>query len=77
MGMPWGGGSVPGGLAAPVVTGSGTAQGLTGSFASDDGSELVDAGVQDGGYDSSVAALFEISSKSACTFPCTSITTSA
>lgn len=68
---------MPGGLSLAVVTGPGTPQDLTGSPASHHRCELVDAGVEDGGYDSSVAALFEISSKSACTFPCTSITTSA
>ena len=41
------------------------------------GVEFVDGGVQDGVYDSSVAALFEISSKSACTFPWTLMTASA
>jgi hypothetical protein len=33
------------------------------------GDEFVDAGVLDRDYSSSGAALFEISSKSACTFP--------
>ena len=64
-------GSVTGALSLPVVAGTRTSKGFAGSFASDNGGEFVDSGVQDGGYDSSVSALFEISSKSACTFPCT------
>ena len=58
-----------GALSGPVVAGSGTPKGFTGPFASNNGGEFVDAGVQDRGHDSSVSALFEISSKSACTFP--------
>ena len=64
-------GPVEGVLLLPVVAGTGTSEDVAGSFASNDGGEFVDAGIQDGGHDSSVSALFEISSKSACTFPCT------
>ena len=61
--------SVTWGLSLPVVAGARTPEDFAGPFASNDRSEFIDTGIQDGGHDSSVSALFEISSKSACTFP--------
>ncbi len=62
----------------PVVAGAGSAHGITRGAAGNAAVDhLVDRGVLRGRDYSSVAALFEMSSKSACTFPWTSITTSA
>ncbi len=62
----------------PVVAGPGPAQrGARGGAGHTGVDQLVDGGVEDCGDYSSVAALFEMSSKSACTFPWTSMITSA
>ena len=61
----------------PVVAGPWAPHHLTGSSSPDERGELVHGPVQDLGNTSSEAALFEISSKSACTFPCTSMIASA
>ena len=65
------------GAAVPVERRSGVAQRPAGGLHSDGGGEFFDGGVENGISGSSESALLESSSKSACTFPCTSMTTRA